>query len=106
VLNEVHDGKVLRFRCRVGHAYGVASLTADQQDKIEAALWAALRALEDQIALNRRLARRARERGHPRTATTFDQYEEAAREQAETIRIALRRRERGVPEDVPARDPA
>ena len=106
VLNEVHDGKVLRFRCRVGHAYGVASLTADQQDKIEAALWAALRALEDQIALNRRLARRAQERGHQRTANTFLKYEEAAREQANTIRTVLRKRERGVPADVPARDRA
>jgi two-component system chemotaxis response regulator CheB len=106
VLNEVHDGKVLRFRCRVGHAYGVASLTADQQDKIEAALWAALRALEDQIVLNRRLVRRAQERGHRHSADTFRRYEEAAREQANTIRTALRTRERRVPEDVPARDPA
>lgn len=106
VLNEVHDGKVLRFRCRVGHAYGVASLTADQQDKIEAALWAALRALEDQIALNRRLSRRAQERGHRRTAQAFQQNAEAAREQADTIRTELRKRERAVPELVPARDPA
>jgi two-component system, chemotaxis family, protein-glutamate methylesterase/glutaminase len=106
VLNEVHDGKVLRFRCRVGHAYGAASLTADQQDRIEAALWAALRALEDQIALNRRLARRAQERGHRRSAEAFERYEDAAREHAETIRVALRKRERGVPDDVPARDPA
>jgi two-component system, chemotaxis family, protein-glutamate methylesterase/glutaminase len=106
VLNEVHDGKVLRFRCRVGHAYGVASLTADQQDKIEAALWAALRALEVQIALNGRLARRAQERGHRHTAEMFKQSEQTARDQANTIRAALTRSERGVPEDVPARDPA
>jgi len=106
VLNEVHDGKVLRFRCRVGHAYGVASLTADQQDRIEAALWAALRALEDQVALNRRLAHRAQERGQRRTAQAFQRYEEAAREQAETIRSGLKRTERGVPEVVPVRDPA
>ncbi|HYZ89945.1 MAG TPA: chemotaxis protein CheB [Myxococcales bacterium] len=106
VLNEVHDGKVLRFRCRVGHAYGVASLTADQQDKMEAALWAALRALEDQIALNRRLARRAEERGHRYTAETFRRYEESALEQANTIRGALNKTTNGVPESVPARDPA
>jgi two-component system chemotaxis response regulator CheB len=106
VLNEVHDGKVLRFRCRVGHAYGVASLTTDQQDKVEAALWAALRALQDQIALNRRLAKRAHDRGHRRTAQAFEQYEESAREQADAIRSLLRKRERWVPQHVPARDPA
>ena len=37
VLNEVHDGHILRFRCRVGHAYGLASLGAQQQDQLEAA---------------------------------------------------------------------
>jgi two-component system chemotaxis response regulator CheB len=106
VLNEVHDGKVLRFRCRVGHAYGLASLTADQQDKVEAALWAALRALDDQVALNRRLAARARERGQKRTADLFAGYGETALEQADSIRAVLKTRQRWVPEDVPARDPA
>ena len=102
----MHDGKVLRFRCRVGHAYGVASLTADQQDKIEAALWAALRALDDRVALNRRLAARATERGQKRSANIFANHGEAALEQAEAIRAVLKTRQRWVPEDVPARDPA
>ena len=62
VLNEVHDGHILRFRCRVGHAYGLASLGAQQQDQLEAALCAALRALEDQAALHDQLATRARDR--------------------------------------------
>ena len=108
VLNELHEGKVLRFRCRVGHAYGPAALTADQQDKdkIEAALWAALRALEDQIALHRRLASRAREQGYKHSASRFGEHEEGAREQAEAIRTFLKKRERWIPEDVPARDPA
>jgi two-component system, chemotaxis family, protein-glutamate methylesterase/glutaminase len=106
VLNEVHDATVLRFRCRVGHAYGLASLSVDQQDKVEAALWAALRALEEQIALNRRLAHRARDRGHQRTAARFQEHEDAAREQAESIRELLKRTERWVPNDVPVREPA
>jgi two-component system chemotaxis response regulator CheB len=106
VLNEVHDGNVLRFRCRVGHAYGLASLSADQQDKVEVALWAALRALEDQIALNRRLGERARSRGHQRTAARFEDHERAAREQADSIRNLLKRTERWVPSEVAAREPA
>ncbi|MFL5312840.1 MAG: chemotaxis protein CheB [Myxococcales bacterium] len=106
VLNEVHDGNILRFRCRVGHAYGAASLSAEQQDQLEASLWAAMRALEDQAALSDRLAQRARERGHTRTATQFDDRGSAAREHASNLRDVLNRAERFVPDAVAARDPA
>ncbi len=47
VLWEVEDGPVLRFRCRVGHAWSAESLLAQQADGVEGALWMALRALED-----------------------------------------------------------
>jgi len=106
VLNEVHDGHILRFRCRVGHAYGLASLGAQQQDQLEAALWAALRALEDQAALHDQLATRARDRGHARSASHFDRTGAAAREHAKKVREVLSHADRLVPDDVPARDPA
>jgi len=106
VLNEVHDGHILRFRCRVGHAYGLASLGAQQQDQIEAALWAAKRSLEDQAALSDRLAKRARERGHTRTAAQFEERGSAAREHASKLRDVLSRAEPFVPDVVPARDRA
>src|SRR2546423_7769101 len=106
VLNEVHDGHILRFRCRVGHAYGLASLGAQQQDQFEAALWAAMRALEDQAALAGRLAKRAHDRGHTRTATQFDDRGAAAREHARKLREVLNRAEPFIPDVVPAREPA
>ncbi|HYR19815.1 MAG TPA: chemotaxis protein CheB [Myxococcales bacterium] len=106
VLNEVHDGHLLRFRCRVGHAYGLASLGAEQQDRLEAALWAAMRALEDQASLHHRLAKRAHDHGHPRSAAHFDRRGNAAREHAKNVREVLNRAERFVPDDVQARDPA
>jgi two-component system chemotaxis response regulator CheB len=106
VLNEVHDGHILRFRCRVGHAYGLASLGAEQQDQLEAALWEALRALEEQAALADRLAKGARARGHTRTATQFDDRGSAAREHARKLREVLSRAEPFVPDAVHARDPA
>jgi two-component system chemotaxis response regulator CheB len=104
VLNEVHDGKLMRFRCRVGHAYGLASLAAEQQDQIEAALWAASRALEEQASLHDRLARRARERGHDRSASHFDERGKAARHHARKVREVINLSERFVADDVPARD--
>lgn len=104
VLNEMHDGKILRFRCRVGHAYGLASLAAEQQDQIEAALWAASRALEEQTSLHERLAKRARDRGNARTAAHFDARADAARQHARKLREVINLGERFVPDDVPARD--
>lgn len=48
VLDGVHqEGSVLRFRCRVGHAYSVESLLEAQDDTVEHALSTALRALEE-----------------------------------------------------------
>ena len=59
VLWEIHQDGLLRFRCRVGHAYTAQHLRAEQRQVIESALWAALRALEESAALYRRLANRA-----------------------------------------------
>src|SRR5207237_982274 len=91
VLNEVHEGKLLRFRCRVGHAYTPASLSSEQRLALEGALWASLRALEEQATLNRRLAARARERGQPRSASRFEESCAAAEDQARIVREALSR---------------
>lgn len=59
VLWEHHEGEVLRFRCRIGHAYTAISLAAAMSDATEDALWTALRALEEKASLLRRLGARA-----------------------------------------------
>jgi two-component system chemotaxis response regulator CheB len=56
VLWELKDEKMVRFRCRVGHSYGTESLGTELSMASEAALWAAVRALEEKAALQRRLA--------------------------------------------------
>jgi two-component system chemotaxis response regulator CheB len=48
----------LHFRCRTGHAYSPETLGAKQADTLETALWAALRSLEEQAALSRRMEKR------------------------------------------------
>jgi two-component system, chemotaxis family, protein-glutamate methylesterase/glutaminase len=70
VLWEVDD-EVLRFRCRVGHAWSAASLLHAQSDEIETALWMALRSLEDMAALSRTMADRADAGGRPNSAARF-----------------------------------
>lgn len=71
VLWEIDDGSILRFRCRVGHAWSAESLLHEQGEGVEAALWMALRALEDRVALSQTLARRAEEGGRRLSAQRF-----------------------------------
>ncbi|HEV8483986.1 MAG TPA: chemotaxis protein CheB [Blastocatellia bacterium] len=58
VLWEIDDERLLRFRCRVGHAYSSENLLGGQADAVEDALWAALRTLEENVALLQRIADR------------------------------------------------
>jgi two-component system, chemotaxis family, protein-glutamate methylesterase/glutaminase len=89
VLWEHRDGKVLAFRCRVGHAFTEEALLAIQADQLEAALWTALRALEEHSALSRRLAARAANRGHSLSASTFTEQAMDTEHHASTIRSVL-----------------
>ena len=58
VLWEIDEQGGLRFRCRVGHAYSARALLAAEDAGLEDALWAALRALEEQESLSRRMLER------------------------------------------------
>ena len=56
VLWELKDKGMVRFRCRVGHSYGAESLSKELSMASETALWAAVRALEEKAAMQRRTA--------------------------------------------------
>ncbi|HEY7614743.1 MAG TPA: chemotaxis protein CheB [Gemmatimonadales bacterium] len=95
VLWEHRDSDVLRFRCRVGHAFTEEALLALQAEQLEAALWTALRVLEEHSALSRRLAARASHRGHSHVASTFTEHAMDAEHHASTIRSELNTGVRG-----------
>jgi two-component system chemotaxis response regulator CheB len=44
------------FRCHVGHAFSLQSLSAAQAEEVERALWAAVRALDEAAGLSHRVA--------------------------------------------------
>ncbi len=91
VLWEMHDGELLRFRCRVGHAFGSEGLLAAQAEVLDTALWSAFRALEENAALARRLAAGARQKQRMTSAKLFERRAQEAERQAEVIRQALLR---------------
>jgi len=85
VLWEVQEGELLRFRCRVGHAYTANALRAAMSEATEDALWAAMRALEEKAALMRRLASRST----LRLASAYEEEAQAYDKHAESIRGIL-----------------
>lgn len=89
VLWEVHDGRLVRYRCRTGHAWSPDSLLEEQNGSLEAALWSALRALEEKASLCRGLAERAKEQQRMLTAEHFLERAQEAERGAASIREVI-----------------
>jgi len=92
VLWEIDDDTV-RFRCRVGHAYSPETLLADQSNSVDDALWAGLRAPEENAALMSRMAKKFRDQGSTRSAVRLDKQAGGALDRAETLRGLILGRE-------------
>ena len=88
-LWELQDDEWLRFRCRVGHAYSAEGLLGSQDENLESALWSAFRGLQENAALARRLAERARGNKQDLAAEKFETKSQRAAEQARLIRELL-----------------
>jgi two-component system chemotaxis response regulator CheB len=89
-LWEIQEGELTRYRCRIGHAYSAQTLLSEQSEALEEALWIALRALEENVSLSKRMAQRAQEHGSKHSAKQFNEQAEAAHERAEIVRRALK----------------
>jgi two-component system chemotaxis response regulator CheB len=94
-LWEIHDEQLLRFRCHVGHAFAAESLSDGQSARLEMALWSAVRALEEQMILAKRIVERARRANHKRAAEIFERRAEEAERNSSVLRQLLLGDKRG-----------
>ncbi len=88
-LWELQNSKLLRYRCHVGHGYTAETLMAAQSEKLEDALWGALRALEETAGMRRRMADRARKGGWEIMARRYDEQAEFSEIRAGVVRSVL-----------------
>jgi two-component system, chemotaxis family, protein-glutamate methylesterase/glutaminase len=88
-LWEISDEDILRFRCHVGHALSADSLNEGQGEMLETALWSAVRALEEQLILARRIIERARRANHIRAVRLFEERARQAEAHGSAIRELL-----------------
>ena len=88
-LWEIDDIGVPRYRCHVGHAYSMLTLASDQSARIEAAIWAALRSLEEGVRIADHMARMASERGDVKAVEYHEDRSLASARHAQVLRDLL-----------------
>ena len=91
VLMEHESTDRLHFLCRVGHAYSPGTLVEKQHEGIEDALWSAIRALEENASLARRLAARATDAAAHSAVRRFREREQEAMQSAAQLRAVVSR---------------
>jgi CheB methylesterase len=75
--------------CHGGHADSAENFFNGQSEALEAALWTAVRTLEEKASLSRRLAENARRHGRNRSGQHFAEQEQEAEQQVARRTTAL-----------------
>jgi two-component system chemotaxis response regulator CheB len=91
---KIGEEDLLRYRCHVGHTYTAEVMSLALDESLRRVLASALRALEERVALARKLHGQAVDSGHRLLAQTWaDRAREFEREM-DTIRGSIRRMDR------------
>lgn len=94
-LYETETGGVTSFQCHVGHAFSPESLVDAQSSALEAALWTALRTLEESALMAHRMVHRMSDRGSEQAVARFRRKEKEMLARAAVVRGALLDRDPG-----------
>ena len=103
-LWQIHGGEI-RYRCHVGHAYSAEAMARGQDVAVEAALWSAVRALEEQRLTSEHLGRAARDRSEATLADQFAERAVMAEEQSKVINDLLLQQSNPKESPTGSRDP-
>jgi two-component system chemotaxis response regulator CheB len=85
-LWEVTNAQPPRYRCHTGHGYTLDTLQETQSNETDAALWSAIRALQEKSHLMQMMATIHRNAGEESEATAIEAEMEKAKKQASLIR--------------------
>jgi two-component system chemotaxis response regulator CheB len=94
VMWEIDEGALSRFRCHVGHAYTAEMMSLALDESLRRALASAERALEERVALARKLNKQALDAGHRLLAETLAERVREFEGEMDIIRTSIRRMDR------------
>ena len=81
----------MRYRCHVGHAYSAELMSLALDENLTRALGAALPALDERIAIARKLEQQAKDVGRTRIAESWARKAREFGEEAKVIRDLVKR---------------
>ena len=91
VMWEIDEGELTRYRCHVGHTYGAELMSLALDENLRRALASAQRALEERVALAKRLHRQAEQSGHPHMMSNWAARVRESEQEAKVVRDTIRR---------------
>jgi two-component system chemotaxis response regulator CheB len=91
IMWEIDEGELVRYRCHEGHAYSTEVMNLALDDDLRRALGSALRALDERLALVRKLAKQASSGGRNLSAEWWSSKAREYEDEARIVRDAIRR---------------
>jgi len=91
IMWEIDEGEVARYRCHVGHTYTAELMSLALDENLRRALASAARALDERIALTRKLHQESNDRGHRLLVQSWARKLREAEEEARIVRDSIRR---------------
>ena len=88
---EIDEGELVRYRCHVGHAYTAELMSLALDDNLRRAFGSALRALDERIALARKLEREASFSGRTQIAKSWASRVREFEREAKVVRDSISR---------------
>jgi two-component system chemotaxis response regulator CheB len=91
VMWEIDEGEMPRYRCHVGHTYTAEVMSLALDESLRRALASALRALDERVALARKLYQQAWNGGHRLLAENWADKVKEFENEMDVIRSSIRR---------------